>query len=168
MFIFRVVLICLVFCQTSCSQENTRPLLLLNPTVYTGDSTVYENAALAFKNSNIVLLADARLIRLDMSAYELVEAFGLFVYPAALVRALPEHDEEHAYYIRLDEDTYLLVSTQTDTTLEVPVLQEGGEATFVVTSEAIDNNEPAIRYLVVKGRLKRENNVTLRPLVEEQ
>ena len=168
MFMLRILLIYVVFSQPACSQENEKPVLLLNPTVHTGSDEVYENAALAFENGKITLLADARLIRLDLSAFEVVEAYGLHVYPAAIVDALPEDARQSTYFTPLDDDTFLITARKAGTDLPVPALQQGADATFVVTEEALDEREPAIRYLVVQGRMKRENNVSLQRVAGDQ
>ncbi len=159
-------MICTLLCHSACSQDNGKPVLLLNPTVYTGSSEVYENAALAFEGESITLLADARLIRLDMSAYEVVEAYGLYVYPAGLVDMLPEHPQQPLYYLPLPASgAYLLSSPKPGNELpQIPVLREGAKATFVVTNGKVEENSSEIRYIVVKGQLKREPNQTLRRL----
>jgi len=159
-------LICTLLCYSACSQDNDKPVLLLNPTVYTGGGEVYENAALAFEGEAITLLADARLIRIDMSAYDVVEAYGLHVYPARLVEALPENPLQPLFYLPLPASgAYLLSSPEPAHKLpQIPVLREGAKATFVVTHEKIEDSSSEIRYIVVKGRLKRESHQTLRRL----
>lgn len=168
MLTLRIILIFLVFSQPACSQENEKPVLLLNPTVHTGSDEVYENAALAFESGKITLLADARLIRLDMSAFEVVEAYGLHVYPAAVVEELPEDARQASYFTPLDDNTFLITARKAGVDLPVQVLQQGADATFVVTEDTLDEHEPSIRYLVIKGRLKRENNVSLQPVAGDQ
>lgn len=164
---FCLLLICTLLCYSACSQDSDKPILLLNPTVYTGSGEVYENAALAFEGEDITLLADARLIRLDMSAYEVVEAYGLHVYPAGLVEVLPENPQQPLFYLPLPASgAYLLSSPKPVHQLaQIPVLGEGAKATFVVTNEKVEESSSEIRYIVVKGRLKREPNQTLRRLL---
>lgn len=168
MLLLRLLLIYLLFSQPACSQENEKPVLLLNPTVYTGSGEVYENAALAIEDGKISMLADARTIRLDLSAYEVVKAFGLFVYPASLVETLPENSSPSTYFILLADENYLLTAADKTSALLIPPIQEGADATFIVTEDAIDENEPLIRFLVVKGQLKRENNVSLQRIAGDQ
>ena len=170
MTMLRLMLIYLIFSQPACSQEKDKPVLLINPVVHTGSGEIFENAALAFEGETISLLADARLIRLDMSAYEVIEAFGLHVYPAAVVENLPEAENlrQTIYFTTLEEGrSYLLTSAEESGAGLLNVLGEGAAATFVVTEHPLDESTPLLRYMVVKGRVKRENNVSLQQLTGE-
>lgn len=168
--IIHLLLVCILMTHTACAQENTKPVLLINPTVHTGSGEVYENAALAFEGETISLLADARLIRLDMSAYAVVEAYGLHVYPAAVTDSLPEEPEQTYFYLPLAGNSKFLLSSPGPVNDDpvLSLLQEGEEATFVVTDGPLDENSSKIRYLVVKGRLKRESGQALLKLPSER
>ncbi|WP_277483894.1 hypothetical protein [Catalinimonas alkaloidigena] len=137
----------------------------MNSRVHIGSGEVIENAALAFDDGIITLLADATRIRLDMSAFEVVEAYGLEVYPAALLDTLPATvaEEDSLFYTELNQGT-MLATARIRTQSPIPKLKEGAEATFVVTEKPLKESPIQIRYLVVKGKLKRENNVSLRLL----
>jgi hypothetical protein len=169
MFLLRLFLCVFMFAQPACSQKNDKPVLLMNASVHKGNGEVIENAALAFKDEKITLLADARVIRLDMTAFEVVEAYGLHIYPAALLDSLPRHAAD-MYYIRLDGNapSVLLATDSLQTDIPIVLLQEGAEATFVVTEQLLEEEEIDIRYLVVKGKLKRENNLSLQLLRADQ
>lgn len=141
----------------------------MNPRVHIGNGEVIKNAALAFEDGKITLLADATRIRLDMSAFEVVEAYSLEVYPAALIDTLSSAvaEEDSLYYTELDQGAMLATARITaDSPLRT--LEEGAEATFVVTENPLEESVAQIRYLVVKGKLKRENSVSLRLLGRER
>jgi len=167
---FRLLLMCVLLNHSACGQENSKPVLLLNPTVHTGSSEVYENAALAFEGENITLLADARLIRLDLSAYEVVKAYGLHVYPAAVTETLPEPGVQSFFYLPFPANSAFLLTSPEPVSGHplLPVLQEGEEATFVATDGLMGESSSKIRYIVVKGRLKRESGQALQRLHPER
>ncbi|WPP49231.1 hypothetical protein [Catalinimonas niigatensis] len=143
----------------------------MNASVHKGNGEVIENAALAFQDEKITLLADARLIRLDMTAFEVVEAYGLHIYPASLLEKSPAiiSEKDSLYYVTLNSrDAGLLTSAKFPAAQSLPVLEEGAEATFVVSKQVLDEEGVDIRYLVVKGKLKQENNLSLRLLRPDQ
>ncbi|MEK6477383.1 hypothetical protein WJR50_07610 [Catalinimonas sp. 4WD22] len=168
MMIFRLLLCTLMFSQPACSQKSDKPVLLMNPSVHIGNGEVIKNAVLAFDDGKITLLADATRIRLDMSAFEVVEAYGLDVYPAALLDSLPSAvaEGDSLFYTELNQGI-MLAADQITADSPVHKLEEGAEATFVVTEKPLKESVAQIRYLVVKGRLKRENSVSLRLLSSE-
>jgi len=168
--IIHILLVCILLTHAACGQEDDKPVLLINPTVHTGSGKVYDNAALAYAGETITLLADARLIRLDMSAYAVVEAYGLHVYPAAVTDTLPEEADQAFFYLPLAGNSKFLLCSPGPVN-DYPVLsllQEGEEATFVVTDGPLDENSSKIRYLVIKGRLKRESGQALLKLASER
>lgn len=62
--------------------KQTKATLILNATAHLGNGNVIENAAIGFKDGKLTLVADATVIRLDMSAYEnVIDAKGKHVYP---------------------------------------------------------------------------------------
>ncbi|MBL4734606.1 MAG: amidohydrolase family protein, partial [Flavobacteriales bacterium] len=63
-------------------EDNEKTILFLNGTAHLGNGEVIENAAIAFKGSKLSLVADARLIRIDKSAFDtIIEIPGKHVYP---------------------------------------------------------------------------------------
>jgi len=164
-FLHICILLALLFSQQACAQDKEQPVLLMNASVYKGNGEVIKNAALAFQDGYITLLADARLIRLDMRAFEVVEASGLHIYPAVLtskkVNATSVLDS--LYYAPLEtEAAGIIAAAKRTEATRLPLLEEGASATFVVTQEALADDEVNLRYLVVKGKLKQENQVSLR------
>lgn len=62
--------------------KQTKATLILNATAHLGNGKTIENAAIGFKDGKLTLVADATVIRLDMSAYEnVIEAKGKHIYP---------------------------------------------------------------------------------------
>ena len=64
------------------AKKQSKSVLISNATAHLGNGKVIENAVLGFKNGKIELIADATLIRIDMSAYEIkIDATGKHIYP---------------------------------------------------------------------------------------
>ena len=64
------------------AKNQTKSILITNATAHIGNGQIVENAVIGIKEGKISLVADARLIRMDMSAYEqIVDASGKHVYP---------------------------------------------------------------------------------------
>lgn len=62
--------------------KQTKSILILNATAHLGTGESIDNAAIGFKDGKITLVADARTIRIDMSAYDtIIQAAGKHVYP---------------------------------------------------------------------------------------
>ncbi|MEN9639618.1 MAG: hypothetical protein RLZZ262_1487 [Bacteroidota bacterium] len=57
-------------------------VLIMNATAHIGDGTVIENSAISLVNGKIELVADARVIRLDMTKFDtVIYAAGMHAYP---------------------------------------------------------------------------------------
>jgi imidazolonepropionase-like amidohydrolase len=64
------------------ARKQSKSVLITNCTAHLGNGKVIENAVIGFKNGKLELVADATLIRMDMSAYETkIDATGKHVYP---------------------------------------------------------------------------------------
>jgi imidazolonepropionase-like amidohydrolase len=64
------------------ARKQSKSVLITNCTAHLGNGKVIENAVIGFKNGKLELVADATLIRMDMSAYEIkINATGKHVYP---------------------------------------------------------------------------------------
>jgi imidazolonepropionase-like amidohydrolase len=64
------------------ARKQSKSVLITNATAHLGNGKVIENAVIGFKNGKLELVADATLIRIDMSAYETkIDATGKHVYP---------------------------------------------------------------------------------------
>lgn len=60
----------------------TKSVLILNGIAHIGNGERIENSAIGFKDGKLTLVADARLIRLDMSAYDtIIYADSSHIYP---------------------------------------------------------------------------------------
>ncbi len=166
MLLLRLAFFLLLTNQQACQQENDKPLLLINPIVHTGDGRIIENAALGIEGETISLLADARLIRLDMSAYEVIEAYGLHLYPAALLSELPDTPADSVFFAALEgEDSYVISSAQPSALIQP--LQEGARADLLLTEQPLKPGVK-IQYLMIGGRLKQESSLALQLLTESE
>ncbi|WP_136669205.1 amidohydrolase family protein [Flavobacterium sp. H122] len=83
-----IKLACLLFpivgfqAQNIPAPKQAKATLIMNGTAHLGNGEVVENCAIGFKDGKLTLVADARLIRLDMTAYEnVIDASGKHVYP---------------------------------------------------------------------------------------
>jgi imidazolonepropionase-like amidohydrolase len=85
--ILLIILIGLYF--TTAAQQIPTPapaqqktILIMNAIAHIGDGTVIENSAISLVNGKIELVADARVIRLDMTKFDtIIDAAGMHAYP---------------------------------------------------------------------------------------
>ncbi|MEQ8712702.1 MAG: amidohydrolase, partial [Cyclobacteriaceae bacterium] len=56
--------------------EQSGPIILMNGVAHLGNGEIIENSAIAFENGKITLVGDARVMRLDLSKYEVVDVAG--------------------------------------------------------------------------------------------
>lgn len=62
--------------------SQTKSTLIMNGIAHLGNGSVIENCAIGFKDGKLSLVADAKLIRIDMSSYEnVIDATGKHIYP---------------------------------------------------------------------------------------
>lgn len=62
--------------------KQTKSVIIMNATAHLGNGKVIENSVISFKDGKIVLVADATLVRIDMTAYDIkIDATGKHVYP---------------------------------------------------------------------------------------
>ena len=113
----------------------TKRILLLNGRVHTGNGSVIENAALAFSNGKITLLADARTIRLNLSEFDtVIHVAGKEIYPGfigmnttlgineiELVRATNDYQETGS----LNPSSRALIAYNTDSKVTPTVRSNG-------------------------------------------
>lgn len=60
----------------------TKSVLIMNGTAHIGNGQVIENSVIGFDDGKLTLVADARVIRMDMSTYDtIIYADGSHVYP---------------------------------------------------------------------------------------
>jgi imidazolonepropionase-like amidohydrolase len=63
-------------------KKQEKDILLLGATAHLGNGKVIENSAVAFSNGKLVLVADARTIKIDKASYgEVYELQGKHIYP---------------------------------------------------------------------------------------
>ena len=64
------------------ADKQTKSVLILNATAHLGNGKIIENSVIGFKDGKIQLVADATLIKMDFSAYDIkIDASGKHVYP---------------------------------------------------------------------------------------
>lgn len=74
-----------LLCSLSILAQNKKHILIMNGTAHLGTGQVIENSAIAILNGKFELVADARIIKLNMSAYDtVIDATGQHVYPAMI------------------------------------------------------------------------------------
>lgn len=62
--------------------KQTQSVLIMNATAHIGNGQIIENCAIGFEEGKLTLVADASLIRMDLSKYkEVINASGKHVYP---------------------------------------------------------------------------------------
>lgn len=77
-------LLFLAFIQIAAAQ-NKNHVLIMNAMAHIGNGQVIENSAVAFKDGRIEMVADARVIRLNMTGYDtVINAPGKHLYPALI------------------------------------------------------------------------------------
>ena len=129
----------LVFLILMCCWQKEKPTLLLNVVAHVDQNTVIPNAAVALEGDSVMLVADARRIRLDMSYYHVIRAAGQHVYPAVVASM----NSDARYRIPLDSATTVLVPGG-----EACPLQNGSEATLVVTDTKLAPGTKVLRIFV--------------------
>ncbi|MEQ9302003.1 MAG: amidohydrolase family protein [Cyclobacteriaceae bacterium] len=65
--------------------DQSGPIILMNGVAHLGNGEIIENSAIAFENGKITLVGDARVMRLDLSKYEVVDAAGKHIYPGLIL-----------------------------------------------------------------------------------
>lgn len=67
------------------ARPQTKSILIMNGTAHTGNGTVIDNSVIGMKDGKIVLVADARTVRLDMKAWDTtINAQGKHIYPGII------------------------------------------------------------------------------------
>ncbi len=80
---YTCIITLLALAQIAAAQKNH--VLIMNGTAHIGNGQVVENSAIAFKDGKIELVADARLVKLNISAYDtVISAAGKHIYPALI------------------------------------------------------------------------------------
>ena len=130
-----------------------KPTLLLNGTVHLGNGTTIPNAALAITGDSISLLGDARVLRMDMTYFDVIGVFGSHIYPAQVVPSsdLPTGGAANAFSIPLDSGQRLVPRPVTKKKFR---LREGMPATLIVTDTLMaDDTRPQVLWAFMKGQV---------------
>lgn len=122
-----------------------KPVILLNGTLHIGNGEVMENAAVGFENGVITMVADARVIRVDATAAEVIDVTGQHIYPGfiaantqlglaeiELVRATLDYEEvgEFTPHVRsiiaYNTDSKIIPTVRANGVLMAQVVPQGG------------------------------------------
>ena len=64
------------------ADKQTKSVLIINGTAHLGNGKVIENSVIGFKNGKIQLVADATLVKIDLTSYDIkIDAAGKHIYP---------------------------------------------------------------------------------------
>lgn len=64
------------------ADKQTKSVLIMNGTAHLGNGKVIENSVIGFKNGKIQLVADATLVKIDLTSYDIkIDAAGKHIYP---------------------------------------------------------------------------------------
>jgi len=66
----------------------SKPILLLGGKAHLGNGSVIENAAIAFEQGKLTLVADAATIKPDASQYTIIDTTGKHIYPGFIMPAI--------------------------------------------------------------------------------
>ena len=67
--------------QQTPAPKQTQAILITGATAHLGTGEVIQNAAIAFKNGKLTIVADARTIRINPEGYRIIDASGKHIYP---------------------------------------------------------------------------------------
>jgi imidazolonepropionase-like amidohydrolase len=64
------------------ADKQTKSVLIMNGTAHLGNGKIIENSVIGFKNGKIQLVADATLVKIDLTSYDItIDAAGKHIYP---------------------------------------------------------------------------------------
>jgi imidazolonepropionase-like amidohydrolase len=64
------------------ADKQTKSVLIMNGTAHLGNGKVIENSIIGFQNGEIQLVADATLVKIDLTSYDIkIDAAGKHIYP---------------------------------------------------------------------------------------
>lgn len=75
----------LSFAQQTPADKQTKDIAIMNATAHLGNGEVIENSVITFSNGKLTNVADATVVRMDMSNMEVIDASGKHVYPGFIV-----------------------------------------------------------------------------------
>ena len=77
--------ISLSFAQQTPADKQTKTIAIVGATAHIGNGTVIENSIITFENGKLTNVADATLVKMDMSNMEVIDATKKHVYPGFIV-----------------------------------------------------------------------------------
>ncbi|MDO1501144.1 amidohydrolase family protein [Winogradskyella maritima] len=80
-----LVIASLSFAQQTPGDKQTKDIAIVNATAHLGNGEVIENSVITFSNGKITNVADATVVKMDMSNMEVIDASGKHVYPGFIV-----------------------------------------------------------------------------------
>lgn len=122
-----------------------KPIAIMNVIAHIGNGEVIDNAVITFQDGKITNVADAKVVRLDLSKFEVIDAAGQHAYPGliamntilgleeiASVRATRDQDEVGQYnpnvraIIAYNTDSEIIPTTRFNGVLYGQVTPRGG------------------------------------------
>jgi hypothetical protein len=135
-----------------------KPLLLLNATVHFGNGESIENAALAIGEGKVLFLADARVVKLELEKFQVIEGRSFHVYPYELV------DPQDKKIFITEFNNLISIYSSSDSTLTGKIFHNQLDSNYfdhqpeslnliVLTKDWSDKRGVQIRHLIKDGRL---------------
>ncbi|MDN4164189.1 amidohydrolase family protein [Cytophagales bacterium LB-30] len=116
------------------ASEQQKPIAITGAVAHLGNGKVIENALVTFDKGKLTLVADARVVRVDLSGHEVIEANGKHLYPGLIlantelgllevesVRATRDYSETGDY----NPNVRSIIAYNTDSEL-IPTLRYNG------------------------------------------
>ncbi|SMG12410.1 Imidazolonepropionase [Marivirga sericea] len=126
-------------------EVQSKPIAIMNAYAHLGNGEVIENSVITFENGIITNVADATVIRLDLSNFRVIKAEGMHVYPGliasntiigleeiAAVRATRDQDETGDFnpnvraLIAYNTDSEIIPTTRFNGVLYAQTTPRGG------------------------------------------
>ncbi|MFC4723532.1 amidohydrolase family protein [Geojedonia litorea] len=85
--ILAVLMLCasIAIAQQTPAPKQTKDIAITGATAHIGDGNVIENSLIIFKDGKLTTVADATVVRVDMTGLEVINAQGKHVYPGIIV-----------------------------------------------------------------------------------
>lgn len=123
----------IIACQEVSSDE--KPIALMNGVAHLGNGDVIENSVITFADGKIKLVADARLVRLDLSGYQIIDFSGKHIYS---IKANSNKRKRKSFDIVKDSS--------------LRQLTENEPANLVVTSSMVGSSGNSITAVFIDGK----------------
>jgi hypothetical protein len=122
-----------------------KPVALMNGVAHLGNGDIIENAVITFAQGKITLVADARLVRLDLSGYEIIDVFGKHVYA---IRDCSKSKKRKCFDIITDTQTRQLTESE--------------PANLLVSAYAINCSDNSPVLVFVNGQIQPEDHFIIK------